>query len=55
MNKRQKKKYIRKWVNTAGMCITAHYLVYHRIKNYYKLQKLMNKNVNRGEKLWQSI
>lgn len=55
MNKRQKKKYIRKWVNTSGMFITANYLVYHRIKYYYKLQKIMNRNIKRGERLWQSI
>lgn len=55
MNKRQKKKYTKKWVNASGMAITIKYLIYHRIKNYYKLQKFMNKNVSRGDRLWQSI
>lgn len=55
MNKRQKKKYIRKWVNTSGMFITSKHLVYRRIRDYYKFQKFMNKNVNRKERLWQSI
>lgn len=55
MNERQKKKYSRKWVNASIMFIAANYPMYHSIKNYYKLQKIMNKNVNRGKRLWQNI
>lgn len=54
MNKRQKKKYIKKIVNASGMSIKLHYKIHNEIKNYYKLQKLMNKNF-RGCALWQSI
>lgn len=55
MNKRQKKKYTKKWCNASGMFITAKYLVYHRIRNYYRVQKIMNRNVKKEKRLWQSI